>query len=380
METLGSGYGYLSKFILAGDHVCDIALITGTGLPTIFGVKGEYLTDTRELEGLDLTHSWWDQKSVEEFDILGRLYAVNGDISLWSKYSPIVYFFNKQVAEDYNLGNLYDMVRDGKWTLDKLAEFCTTVSNDIDGDGTMTDKDAYGLSHQFRLLSDMILSCGIRITEKDEDGVSQLMFNNERTVEAIEKIVPLLNNDWITVSTSKFTNYTNIFMDLHVGMFKDNRLLFNENQMLITMNMRDMETDFGVIPSPKLNEAQDGYHAVHSPWWSTYLIVPITNMELKKTGEVCEAMGYYGQQLVIPAFIDVTVLNKTLRDTDSKEMINLVYDSISYDLAVFFNWGGITGGISSLSTGNNTNFSSFWASNEEKIQKAIDATFEGWSD
>ncbi len=378
MSTLGSGVNELAKFVLAADPVCDIALMNGSGLKTMFGVKGEYLTDIREIEGLDLTHSWWDQKSVEEFDILGRLYAVTGDISLWSKYAPIVYFFNKQMVEDYNLGDMYQMVRDGKWTLDQLAKFCADVSSDLDGDGTMTQTDAYGMCHQLSLLTDMLLSCDIRLTTKDDEGISRLSVNNERTIEAVEKIVPLLNNDQITVSTSKFTGYNNTFMDLHLVMFKENRVLFNQNQLLITMNMRDMETDFGIIPAPKLNEAQNEYVAMHSPWWSTYLIVPITNTNLKMTGEVCEAMGYYGQQIVAPAYMDVTVLNKTLRDTESEEMINLVLDNIQYDLGRFFDWGGISGVISGLSTKNTTNFASAWAANEEKIQAAIDATFEGW--
>nr|MBQ4318919.1 hypothetical protein [Clostridia bacterium] len=128
------------------------------------------------------------------------------------------------------------------------------------------------------------------------------------------------------------------------------------------------------------DEAQDEYVSPTSGWWSTYLIVPITNGEMKMTGEVVEAMGYHSQQTTVPAYMNVTVLDKTLRDTDSEEMINLVFDTISYDLARFFNWGSITNTISAFGTGNNTNFASVWAANEAKIQTALDATFEGFAE
>jgi len=378
LSNLSNGAAELQKVILAGDHVADIGLVNGSGLPKMFGVSGEYLVDLYELEGIDFTNSWWDQRSIEEFDILGSLFTVSGDISLWGQFAPMVYFFNKAMVEDFSLGNMYDMVRDGAWTIDKLIEMCQTVSGDLNGDGIMDTNDAYGLCHQLSLLRNFVEAFDIRVTEKDSDGISQLVLNNERTVEAVEKVVPLLNDDKITIGTHKFKGYNNVFFDLHLAKFKENTILFNFNQLLCTIDMRDMETDFGIIPSPKLNEEQEEYVSPTSTWWATYLIVPITNGDLLKTGEVTEALGYYSQQIISPAYMDVTVLDKTLRDTDSEEMVNLVLDTIGYDLANYFNWGGITGLISGLSTGNNTNFASMWAANEEKVQAAIDATFDGF--
>ncbi len=366
--------------ILANDHVADMAFSNGSALPNLLGVNGENLIDIYTIDGIDLSHSWWNQNAINEFDIFGHLYAVTGDISLYTKFAPMLYFFNKTVAENFNLGDMYEMVRDGEWTFDKLVEMCNIVSVDLDGDGLMTTTDAYGLSHQLGLLGDFLSDFGMKYSEKDSDGVSQLVLNNDRTASAIEKVVPFLNNDQITVSTSKFTDYNNIFFDLHLAMFKDNRLLFNYNQLLVTIDMRDMETDFGIIPSPKFDEAQDEYYSHLSPWWATFLVVPITNSDLEFTGIVSESLGYHSQQIIAPAYMDVTVLDKTLRDTESEEMVNLVLDIMTFDLARYFNWGGISSVVSTLAHQNSTNFASAWAANEEKIQAAIDATFEGWAE
>ena len=43
------------------------------------------------------------------------------------------------------MGNLYSIVMDGGWTIDRLNEIVKGVYQDIDGDGQMTDKDLYRL-------------------------------------------------------------------------------------------------------------------------------------------------------------------------------------------------------------------------------------------
>ncbi|MFQ9149198.1 MAG: hypothetical protein ACLR5G_13490 [Eubacteriales bacterium] len=39
-------------------------------------------------------------------------------------YYDVTYamYFNKKLAEDLNTGDIYGLVNDGKWTLDKMAE------------------------------------------------------------------------------------------------------------------------------------------------------------------------------------------------------------------------------------------------------------------
>jgi len=379
LTSFDNGANQLKTAILAGDDAADIALVNGKRLTVLLGTNGEYLIDLYQLDGVDFSHSWWNQNCVHEFDIFGRLLAVTGDISLYSQYAPSVFFFNKTLANDHSLDNLYDMVREGKWTFDKMVETCRIVSKDIDGNGVMDTADVYGLSHQLNRLRNFLETFDIRISEKDSSGIPQLVLNSERTVKAVEMVIPFLYNDQITIGAHKFKGYNNVFKDLHIPKFKENTILFNFNQLLVTMDLRDMEGDFGIIPAPKFDESQDEYFAPINESWATYLTVPITNADLDMTGAAIESLGYHAQQIITPAYIDITVLNKTLRDTDSEEMVKLVLDSKSYDLARYFDWGGITGLISSLATGNNINFASMWAANENKIQLALDKTFDGFS-
>ena len=40
------------------------------------------------------------------------------------------------------------------------------------------------------------------------------------------------------------------------------------------MNIRDMETEFGVLPIPKYDEQQDGYHSLIGSWGGNAFAIP----------------------------------------------------------------------------------------------------------
>ena len=75
LSTFANGATELQKVILAGDHVAEIGLVNGSGLPKMLGEKGEYLVDLYDLEGVDFSNSWWDQRCQEELEILGIRHA-----------------------------------------------------------------------------------------------------------------------------------------------------------------------------------------------------------------------------------------------------------------------------------------------------------------
>ena len=66
------------------------------------------------------------------------------DFMITHRDGTVAMFFNKKLAENYQLEDLYETVRNGKWTLDKFAECTKNVAVDLDEDRKMTDIDMYG--------------------------------------------------------------------------------------------------------------------------------------------------------------------------------------------------------------------------------------------
>ncbi|MDD4773737.1 MAG: hypothetical protein PHZ09_09055 [Eubacteriales bacterium] len=371
LSSFANAANDFKKTVLAADDVIDYALINVSNLPSLLGT--DMLTDLYSLD-VDFSRSYWDQNSVGELELFGTLYAVTGDISLYSAYAPITYFFNKNLTEEYALGDPYDKVRSGSWTLDAAFEMSRKVAKDLNGNGKTDIDDSFGMLFESASLVYMVRSGGVRLTQKDSEGIPQITVNTERTSRLVELCVPFLNDKATNILAGNYTGYDNTFTDLMLPMFIDNRALFYNNQMLVALNLRNMNADFGVLPPPKYDAAQENYYCPVSDWWATFVVVPVTNGSPEMTSHVIDAAAYYSQQLVRPAYIDTTVLNKTLRDEDSVEMVELIFANRIYDLGSFYNWGNINGMFANLASGNNTGFASAYASAETKIRTELDKT------
>ena len=360
--------------VMAGDDVIDIGMVQARSLPSL--LTGNMLVDLHELPGVDFSHSWWDKAALEEVELYGKLQAATGDISLLISFAPITYFFNKQLIETLDLENPYALVDSGKWTLPTAMQMCKAAARDLNGDGAMTIEDSFGMFFEPTTLGYAVSASGIRMTDKDKDGNPQLALDLDRASKLIDQFLPFMQDKNLNILSSNYTGYNNTFTDLMLPMFIDNRGLFYNNQMLVALNLRDMNADFGILPPPKLDEAQNEYCVPINDWWGTFSVVPVTNTKYEMTGDVLEAMGFYGQQYITPAFIDTTVNDKALRDEDSSRMLEIIFSNRVYDLAVFYDWGGVNTMFSNLVGNKNgaSKFTSTYASIEKKAAKAIEKT------
>ncbi len=365
--------GVMTKTVMAGDHFADMIVDNGNNVKSL--LTSNMLTDLYEIPTLELDKSWWDQNAIDDLSIGGKLYLAAGDISPLGLLSAHCTFVNKGMIDSYNLDNPYDAVRDGTWTYDKMREMATVVASDVDGDGAMTAKDIFGLSGEGIGMA-VVGAQGVKFTTKDDSDVPTLAIDEDRASAAVEKIVTLFRDKNITLYAADFSGYNNVFRDLIVEKFIADELMFVNNWLVAALELRNMESDFGILPPPKHNETQDGYEIFHSETWTTYAIVPKTVTDLEMVGYVMNALGHYGHEYIYTALIDTTITSKTLRDTDTEEMLDIIYNNRNYELAGIYNWGGISGMFNGFIDNTNTNFSSTYASNLETINAAITETVE----
>jgi ABC-type glycerol-3-phosphate transport system substrate-binding protein len=361
--------------VLAGDHEFDAALISGSSLPSVLNVTNS-LYDLNGLSTLDLSKSYWDQQSRADLSIYNKQFAVVGDISLYSFFSNTVMYFNKVLLNDYSLDNPYDLVRQNKWTWDRLHSMAKTVTNDLNGDGVINHEDQIGFLSEHSHLATIYRTTGERMTEKDADDIPILVLGSERSITAYNFAFELLLD---TTSTFMVGNvpgtFVNRFHEWATPKFIQNEVLFFYNQLLVTFELRNMNADFGIIPPPKFDEAQDRYFTTSANWFLTHLVIPITNPDPEQAGAIIDAMCYFSQQIVKPAFYDVSVTYRLTRDEDSLDMLNIIRDNRTFDMAFLFNWNNMTWELFNriLDSGQNT-FVSSLDRMEDLIRTSIENT------
>ncbi|MBE6613043.1 MAG: extracellular solute-binding protein [Ruminococcaceae bacterium] len=308
--------------VMAGDSAYD--MVTGYISCVTPAYLHDVFADLNAYDDLDLTNPWWIQELSEELSINNKLFVALGDANLSLYKNTVVTYFNKKVLGDYNLEDPYQLVRDGKWTMDKLFEMAEVVTADLDGDTFINyKKDRIGCYLQDVPLRFSGTALDVNLFKVGDDGK---IF---RDVSAVERLVEAYQFTRLFYDVDYLHNdegYVD-FMEFVSGLTED-RALFHISYLYVTESdlVRNMESDFGIVPYPKLYE-QDS-HITPISTSTNALYIPKTAKDIPLTCRVLEAMGYFSMTDVVPTYYEIALRDKYTRDTEVQEMLELIRDTM----------------------------------------------------
>ena len=108
----------------------------------------------------------YDKASYDALSIAGSHYGVVSNITMNHNLLIFSAYFNKVMLDDFGIDNMYDTVRSGKWTIDRMYEIGKTVAADTDSDGLFTEKDRYGFTYIVDVSEGFLNASGVRISPK----------------------------------------------------------------------------------------------------------------------------------------------------------------------------------------------------------------------
>lgn len=362
----------IKKLVLSEDNTYSAFFPRGFELSTgLYASKSFY--DLKTLPYINLTMPWWDTNIVSGLSVDGKLYALLGDITIIDKRATGAIVYNKKLAENYNIPNLYDIVRNNGWTIEKILELISGVSADLDGDSQFTDKDLYGFAGQDSMTVAMYLGMGGSFAEKDENDLPVATFGNERTYEIFDKINKLVYDsgeythvDWYGVPNA---------VEAVQLVFSEDRALFCWNLLQCLDMLRAKEADFGILPVPKFDENQEDYRHMVSIHVTGFLTVPLCADDPERTGIILEALAAESRYTLIPAYYDIMLTQKYVRDDDSADMLDIVFSSRVYDAGDIFGFGGLGDTILRIVSKNRNapaDLASLYAKKEAAVASAIE--------
>ncbi|MBP3294592.1 MAG: hypothetical protein J6N32_12630, partial [Clostridia bacterium] len=280
---------------------------------------------------LDFSKPWWDSAATEQYNFKGIQAAVSGAFSLYNYSTRHCYVFNEDIMNSVAPEvNLFDEVREGTWTIDRMYELGALASLDLNGDGSiLANDDQYGIvSSVTRHYSALLAGANIKYIDRDENG--DLYFaipGSEYALSAISKFVQLnTGNDIYTSGTN------DIGGGAESPIFYNNRALFIAAYVGEAARMRDIEFNIGIVPSPKYSVEQEQYYSLIEGGAQSILPKTLGTEAQHKTAVLLDAFGYYSFMESIPAYIDQVLMTKVARNEDSSEMLEIVFDTSFYDL------------------------------------------------
>ena len=367
--------GAYKKSFKAGDMEYDLVM---PALPEAANLASEGMFyDMNAMAYTDLSAIWWDQQAVKELSIGKKLYYCIGDLG----YNPIdtiwIMMFNKTLIKDFGLEDPYEIVKNGEWTYDKLEEMIKGVSRDLNNDGTVNEFDFLGfVTPSDRYVRAMILSGGESFTEKTQDDYFVFKQPSSKFLEIYDRTIRLMYENPDVLDINKIKDQGSSYLTnkywLAKTMFEENRILFFSEVMQNMIRLRQMDTDFGVIPLPKYSKQQE--FVPHYVFVDATLVaaVPANAPDIDRTSIVLEAFAAKSTYTVIPAYYEVSIKTKLARDEQSAEMIDLIRASRTYDLATVYDFGGIYGTVSTAIIQNKVGYQTTIEKIESKIEAGIE--------
>ena len=173
------------------------------------------------------------------------------------------------------------------------------------------------------------------------------------------------------------TNGTSDFRKI----FKEDRSLFYAADLRQSANLRDMETDYGIVPYPKFDDLQEKYYSTSTDGFSLILF-PSTVKDTEFVGLITEALCSVSSSVIIPTYYDVALKDKYNRDSQSSEMLDIIRDSLIYDVGYLNSFALDTAGhlFVQLVREGKTDFASAYAKKEKTFQKRLDKMLEAYGD
>lgn len=365
--------GYVRKTVQAGEDAMDIVIGT-CGLSSL--VTEGYLVDLTTVPHIDLTKPWYDQNANDSLSISHKLFTTVSDLTVMDKDATWCILFNKPITNDLGLGDFYEMVKEGKWTMDVMLSAMEAASIDLDGDGSMGAADQWGnTGEQFNVMGYMV-GGGAHCFTKDENDLPVVDVLSDRYIAAYEMAHLLNDSPNLCMHAGRFNND----WDLIDAAFTEGRALFTFVGMNRVTLFREMEMDFGILPAPKYDESQERYYDVVSSGNATFVSIPKSVSDLDRTGFITEALAAESLYTLTPAYYDITLKTKMARDVESAAMLDIIFDSRVFELGNFYGWGGIYDIPGNQSFAGKTEIVSAVegkiASTESAMQKTIDAVLK----
>lgn len=311
------------KAVAAGDSQYDLLLTVKANALDL--VLQNYLIDYADIPYIDTTAPWWVQGSMESMSIANRVFY---GISMFdtTHYDGVrTLFFNKQLIEAYDLENPYELVKSGKWTLDKLFELGMAVAQDLDGDGKWGEADQYGYCTWSSVGGQTLMTgSGANLSvHKDADDMPVYDMNSDFYIDRLTRVTEIISTDGFYNKLAVSENNGG------VEFFKAGRSLFYNETMGNAQKLRQMDIDFGILPGPKWDEAQENYsNCGGNPY---FMCVLTTNADLERTGILMESLAFESMDTVKIAAYDEMLMGKVSRDNDSEAMLDIINSTLVYD-------------------------------------------------
>ena len=326
----GSPHQDIKTFVTAGTPDYDI--VGFHDYLAYVPINAGVLMDWTDVPNVDLTQPWHNRSANDGATLNNILYAICSDLSISSMTFTYAIFANADLLTDYGYSteDIYNLIRENEWTIDKMIEITSAMYVDKNGNGKTDKDDVYGFGYKIENPADVWMTAfGSKVCEITNDTQITVTFMTEKNASIIEKLV-----NWHYTPTA----FNILSADYEEqNYFLNNKLVMAPLRFFAAYNqLRDMEATYIMLPYPKWDTAQEGYYTNADDQFTVFGL-PLTSEEnIEFVTTIYEALCAESYKQVFPIYYDTALKGKYSSDPTTAEMVELVMEGRAFDFSFQF--------------------------------------------
>lgn len=371
----------INNNFLAQSYLCDVINLHVSYLMPA-AMQGTLLDINDYRDTINLDASYWDQRIQENLAVGDMLFTLTGDLNFGDELGTLITIYNKKLWDDKGFneayGTPYEMVKNHTWTYDNMMQMIKDFSEDTNGDDLMDERDKWGMISELTATYYFFIGSGLKIINNHNGELDVRLTDSTQyalITEVLEETITLGDNPDVV-----FVNDPNPFTDMsdvratENRMFTNDQALFNTYIMGTVLNLKDMKSDFGILPIPAYFEDQTEYHC----WVNGGSSIAAMSMyrytkDAQRTAEIMEILSYHsrhGSNTLYEALFERMKYARVCRSEDDLEMFDIIIDSKAFDFDQAAAISGIEGQMYSLSKWGNADTLHSTLENSPAVTKA----------
>ena len=329
-QEVPGGYGRHTEFIskvamLSGSD--NIDLICQYSLAAIHGAMQGIYVNLADLGDLNWDAPYWSGDFLDSNTFNGKIYYCTGEMTRSTIYNMYLMTFNYDLVQNYALGDIYEIVENGEWTVDRLYTLSKDIYLDLNHNDSADKGDLFGLVCSDYLHIDAFqASCNLPSLIHNEMGeieVNPEIYgqNGINVVDALRKLFH--ENGGAYCNTKE--------VPIYEAMVEGNSIFEAMYAYKVITSLNPSGINYGILPLPKYNEEQANYYTCLTMTYSIFSIPTVANNH-KKSAIVMESMAHDGYIDLSPYIYESSLKSRYSKREQDRNMFDYLRKGVSYDV------------------------------------------------
>lgn len=257
----------------AGKVYADIFEMQGSVVPYV-----PYTMDVSKVSSLELGSNGWNKFIGSTTVHRGVQYGVGFMMTQNLAIEQTLMFFNKSLADEYKLPDMYALVKNNQWTWSKFSELTKSIYDKTGG-------KTKGMVIQNDSLAEYLLHTNnIKLVSKTADGQYFFNYNDNNLVSGLQFWADYAKSGYIL----SVTGSEDFGASESKEFFARKTLFYLANYMVASSQLNpNMEELYGVLPLPKGPNASE-YVSVNN---TKYFCLTKDNKNIEAAGKILVAIA-----------------------------------------------------------------------------------------